>query len=114
MIGRLVYARLKSEGHEITATWLNDHSYGNGEQTPNERGVKSLRCEHEIRKSNALIYINDGEGRGGRDVEMGIALALDLPIYLLGERLNTFHYHTSIQAFDDLEELLRCIQSSKC
>jgi hypothetical protein len=63
----------------------------------------------DVRRANALVAINPvtwaDQGTGGRHVELGAALILDLPVYLLGERTNLFHYHPLVTVCDSVADI---------
>ena len=54
----------------------------------------------DVHEADALILYSPkaglGSGRGGRHVELGIALGMDKPVILVGERENVFHWHPTV------------------
>lgn len=93
---RLAYERksLRSMGFAVSSSWL-DEVYGSD-------GDK--RVTNEIRKENAqrdmvevvacrafVIDTQDENASGGREVELGMALALGKPCYRIGPYRNVFH-----------------------
>jgi hypothetical protein len=40
-----------------------------------------------------MVLLNGPSTRGGKHVELGAALAMDMPVYLIGPRSNIFHHH---------------------
>jgi len=63
---------------------------------------------NDVWLANILVALNPPEwaknGSGGRHVELGIALTLEKPIYLIGERTNIFHYHDRVTVCATLDE----------
>lgn len=51
----------------------------------------------------------EGHNRGGRHVEFGIALALEIPIFVIGRKENVFHYLPCVGHFEDLISALTAI-----
>lgn len=54
----------------------------------------------DVRVADALVALNPIEwsnlGTGGRHVELGAALILNKPVYLIGPQTNIFHYHNLV------------------
>lgn len=77
-----VAAQLEAAGHEITYKWW-DCSVASPEQ--------ALLDERGVRTAQALVLIVDGQGvwrYSGALTEFGMALALRIPVYLLGNDLD--------------------------
>jgi hypothetical protein len=66
-----------------------------------ERDISDLNC------ASALIFLSGGDaGRGGKHVELGYALGLNLRIILIGERTNVFHCLPQIERYPSFEAFL--------
>lgn len=79
-------------GFEVTSRWL---------KAPDELADEHARKDlADIAAADVLLAINPSDwidkGTGGRHVELGYALALGIPIVLLGSRSNIFHHLSSI------------------
>lgn len=48
-----------------------------------------------------------GYNRGGRHVELGIALGLNKIVAVVGPRENVFHYLPSVEVFENLDQLVK-------
>ena len=85
--------RLVMAGHVVTSTWLDQPegiSHENPEAPYREIAEKDFG---EITSSDALIVDTESVApRGGREVEVGYALAQGLPVYVRGPRRNVFHH----------------------
>ena len=91
-----VAARLESEGHRVTSRWiLGMHQAENDEL---HRGAEAERFAEEdladVREAELVLAFTEpprsSSSRGGRHVEFGYALALGIPIIVVGPRENVF------------------------
>jgi hypothetical protein len=66
--------------------------------------------EEDVRRAtDGVVLISERKGRyipGGKHVEVGIALGLGLPVYVLGSRENILYWHPRVQVFRSTRELL--------
>ena len=89
--------RLEAEGFEITARWVRH------DDTLSDADARKDLVD--IARADVLLALNAPEwaqaGTGGRHVELGYALALGLPIVLLGARSNIFHYLADVVLLED-------------
>lgn len=81
----------------ITSTWLDLPDVGaEARATDQERCDRADRDLWDLWSSDALVLLNPEDdregGHGGRHVETGIAMAQEIPIFLVGARTNVFHY----------------------
>lgn len=86
---------LKARGHEVDARWLTDpHHRVSGRHEDAEFNAGLAEHDYEdISKCDVLILFNDKDGgRGGRYVELGLALAWGKRVMLVGERTNVFTF----------------------
>lgn len=67
----------------------------------------------DVRKAHILMAINPEswreKGTGGRHVEFGYALAMQIPILLYGERTNAFHYLAQVEHLSDPGDFVKAI-----
>lgn len=107
--------RLTSVGIAVTSRWIDLHGGAELESATTERlNTESGECWQfglhdleDIRSADALIAFSGSGGRGGRHVEYGYALALEMPIFLIGERENVFYCCPSVVVLPSFEDLLR-------
>jgi nucleoside 2-deoxyribosyltransferase len=111
---RTVADQLICDGHFITASWLQEHhppTVQLHEVADEELRGYAVQDIEDIKASDAMVFFSC-EGptpRGGRHVEMGVALALGLPVYVIGPRENIFMYLPQVTLFTTVEELRRVL-----
>lgn len=82
--------RVSTLGYDVTSSWLNEE--GSRDLDLLEQQVTSGRGIREITASDLLILDTfDLDEYGGREVEMGVALACHIPIVIVGPPRNIFH-----------------------
>ena len=102
-----------AEGHTISSTWFDEPHGGQAQladvqdRTLLEYAVRDL---NEIIAADAFVFFSESEQtanrRGGRHVEFGYALALSMPIYVVGPRENLFHYMIHGRHFATVGDLI--------
>lgn len=104
---RSLMAELKNAGHEITEDWT-DPKYNNAPHV--------LCCQVDvegIRNADCIVFcaIFDRKYRGAF-VEMGMALALGKPVYVLGNAIDTcvFTAHPLVRKFQSFYELIEVVE----
>lgn len=78
--------------------WLNAET--KALEKPVEYRVRAaLMDEEDICRSDLFVqFCHDGiSPRGGREVELGIAIANHIPVWVVGERRNTFQFHPRVE-----------------
>lgn len=113
-----VARQLRAAGHHVTSRWLEvDTKFGDttAEYSDAERRDLALLNETDVRAATGGVVLITEAGRrcvpGGKHVESGIALALGRPVYILGRRENIFHWHPRCICFDDIDGLLKSLNS---
>jgi hypothetical protein len=101
---------------EVNARWLDLQP--KDVLDPVEKAVGdrewSIRCGIDVANADLFLAITEGSENdpGGMHVETGLALAKGAQVFLLGPRLNVFHYTPSIRTYTDedlcLADILRC------
>src|SRR5262245_7193089 len=92
------YATLLRElGHIITAHWLDgvhaekDHQIGG--PFSSEIAIWAMEDCADISQADLVLCFTDGtRSRGGRHVELGMAIALQKEAWIIGPREHVFHY----------------------
>lgn len=90
---------LNAIGIEVTSRWIDvDQPEPLGPNTLDANpdiGLKYARTDIEdINKADWIILFGDsgpGSSRGGHNVELGYAIALGMPVHLVGSRENVFY-----------------------
>ena len=109
---RSVRDKIVERGHEVTSNWLD-------EVTPEVKDAAFYEDTSridivDIERADAMIFFAEDAynqpPRGGRHVEFGYALGMGLPIFVIGEKENVFHYtphpYGHIHHHDFLEDAL--------
>jgi nucleoside 2-deoxyribosyltransferase len=107
--------RLKEVGIEVTSRWLDEQGSleGNMDEKDDEFYIKTAQVDLEdVCAATFLIFFAEdprvGVRRGGRHVEFGYALALGIPIAVVGPRENIFHHiPRRVKHFDSLETFIK-------
>ena len=104
---RLVFRELEKLGHSITLDWTNHDIYPN-DAVAEKLGQFADDDVEGVRRADAFVgcLLNTHEYKG-LWVEMGVALALNKPCYLVGEAGNSciFINHKLVKKFKSFPEL---------
>lgn len=97
-------------GHVVTSRWL-DGSHGESYRaiTDSQRRAAAVEDLADISQSDLFVAFTGSGGRGGRHVETGVAIALSLPVWLVGEPENVFHFLPGVSHFSDWEAVKRTL-----
>lgn len=113
---RNVAEQLSERGFIVSSTWLQEDYPLNMNLdglTPEQHAEIATQDYDDIVGSDIMVFFaedqNNQPPRGGRHVEVGIALALGVRIYIIGERENIFHYLPDIKVVPNLEALWEVI-----
>ena len=94
-------SHLIKQGHEITSRWTlpgTDHVKPTGlseRAADNDRRRFAIEDIEDIDNCDCMISLMDkprSNGRGGRHVEFGYALAKGKKLYIVGDPENVFHH----------------------
>lgn len=82
---------------DCTASWIDLE----GDYFAGPPAAEAARDVSEVVEADLFfMYVPDPDtSRGGRDVELGMALALGKPIVLIGTRRCVFHWHPDVRHF---------------
>lgn len=92
---------LKALGHTITSRWVkpdSDHVKATGlsqQAADKERQRFALEDIEDVMECDTMVSLMEeprSNGRGGRHVEFGLALALRKDLYIIGPRETVFHH----------------------
>src|ERR1035437_1318914 len=99
---------LKSQGHEVTSSWLFSLSKVEGENSFIQMRRYAKRDLVDIKKCDAIVCLTEKvdsrHGRGGRHVEAGFAMALGKKVYIIGFKENVFYCMPEVKQFVNSDE----------
>ncbi len=108
--------QLRGLGHTVTSRWLNGNhqvdDQGLSVEAAREERERFAREDHEDVMA-ADWHINFTEpprasnSRGGRHVELGLAIAAGQHVWIVGPRENVFHCLPKVRVFDTWDEAWR-------
>lgn len=109
-------AELEAQGHTVYGTWIDDPypaTEGRILGDPVLGAELALDDLREISKADTMIAFTELPGvhpnRGGRHVELGIALARDMRVIVVGPRENVFHCLPDIAVYATWAEFLAAV-----
>jgi len=104
---------LIGQGHEITSRWVkpdSDHvkPVGMSEQAADdERNRFAVEDIEDVEACDCMVSLMEqprGNGRGGRHVEFGYALALRKHMVIIGPKETVFHHLEGIEVHETIEQ----------
>jgi len=107
-------------GHSITSRWLRgDHQIADDQL--NDPGAQILGQRYaeedleDLAAADLAIFFTEEPRailtRGGRHVEFGLALAGDIPCWIVGPRENVFHCLPEVRVFPDWKAARSVLES---
>ena len=104
---RVVFDELRKQGHEITLDWTNHEIYPN-DAVDEKLGQFADDDVEGVRQADAFIgCLLNNHVYKGLWVEMGVALALEKPVYLVGSAGDSciFSNHHLVKKFKSFADL---------
>jgi len=86
---------------KIISTWTNVD-----ELSDKEKEEKSLNYVIDIERSNIFILQSDINEISENHVKMGIAVSRGIPIFVIGEKRNIFHWFSTVTMCNNIEEVI--------
>lgn len=106
---------VRREGHEVTSRWHDRTTDGldpAGTDSPfDECRREAIHDVEDVFRSDAVLVLNI-EKSEGKAVEQGIAIALHLPIVVVGQRSNVFQYLDNVKVVPTYEAAIQWLQTS--
>lgn len=100
--------RLHAAGIAVTSRWLDMPAAAPTEVAP--QAEIATVCIEDIVIADALVAFTEPYGSGyftgGRHVELGLALAWKVPVYVIGPIENVFHCHPSVTRCAELADVV--------
>lgn len=97
---------LEGYGFQVTSRWLKAHDTLSDSDA--RKDLDDIARADVLLALNGLDWVN--QGSGGRHVEFGYALALGIPIVMLGPRSNIFHHLTHVMIVEDETAMIGRLQ----
>lgn len=108
--GQKLRALIQAIGHNVQASWLDATDYGTGKPYGGpERRADAWSCHLDITKCDELVMIANEGQRGGRHVELGIALGLQKLCHVIGVAENVFHSHPYVTMYPTVNKFLESL-----
>lgn len=109
---RKVADQLKERGHEVVSSWIWIDERPERDSFHYEEFAKRVAARNRFDLMEADAIVVDAWGiternHGGVHTEFGFALGLNKAVYLVGPRINTFHWLPEITLFPDWEFLFK-------
>jgi hypothetical protein len=96
-VAGFIAEEIESHGHQVISTWLKLPA-------ADDSDARARICLGDVAKAEIVVALEPPTwrqlGRGGRHVELGFALALGIPVLLVGERLHVFHHLENVAVVD--------------
>ena len=100
--------QFEEAGYEITHRWWEEDT-----DIPAELRKCAENDWRAVRTADALVVINSqprGQETSGKAVETGLAIAYGLPIFVVGEITNIFHYLPQVRLVASVDEALELVE----
>lgn len=112
-------AELRAADYVVTSTWTDephDAHMSVKDVTPEDLLMYAERDLREIRKADIFVLFtvdpDQPTKRGGRHVEFGYAMGLDVDLCIIGPRENIFHFlKDDVQVFEDWDEFVAWLET---
>lgn len=103
--------RLRLLGHDVTSTWHEGLEETRHFHAGVPKGDEHFEFNHhlahqdinDVHRCDTLIYV-PVMGRLGHHTELGMAIAWNKDIVLIGERMGLYAYHCSVEQYDTWED----------
>lgn len=112
LLARAVAQKVRDLGYVITHHWW---AFEAGDEDHRKLQELAALDFNGIAKADIFVLLNfqkKGEETSGKAVETGIALTLGLPIMLIGERTNIFHYLPSVVVYPGIDAALASLDET--
>lgn len=110
---------LQNKGHTIVSRWVKpdtDHVLPTGlsqQAEDRERERFAMEDVEDVNAADWTISLTEeprGNGRGGRHVEFGIAIARGQRLTIIGPRETVFHHLPEIEHFDNTDQFIESLK----
>ncbi len=102
-------ADLRGAGHVVTSRWIRGgDEIDDEDRAALQNAISAQEDVEDLLAADCVICFTEEpggrNGRGGRHVEFGMALALKKTMIIIGPRENVFHYLPEVMHFANWEE----------
>lgn len=102
-------AQIRAAGHTLTSRWHDQWAHVDSHDPVVMRGEAQYDLD-DVREAETVLVLNL-EKSEGKAVEQGYALALHIPIIVVGDtRFNVFQYLDTVRLVPDLPSALALLQ----
>ena len=99
--------KLRAAGWTVVSRWVfGGHELGDDDFAEEALARFAAEDLEDIRAASHILCWPSKNSRGGHHIEVGYAMALGIPVSIIGERTNVFHYSASVRNFPDLDAWL--------
>jgi len=108
----LLKQELERRRHNVTARWIDEATFARKNDDAARSAGAVMDLEDVLAGKDGLILLAETEGHtvpGGKHVEMGYALALGYPVYVIGSRENTLQWHPGVTWFQSVQGFLESL-----
>lgn len=105
-----VIETLEDKGHNCTHKWINGQSLKPYEKNLKQSQLVATKQVEAIKDSDVFILLYPDKGGAGMYVELGVALAKNKKIFVVGEfKKPIFLFHPAVNHVDSAKKLLELI-----
>ena len=102
---------LKKRNYKVVSRWVTRRGYGDAVELGDwERAMReAVEDKFDVLKAERFVMFTPQHNyvsKGGRDTEVGIALAAGKDIIIVGERRNVYHALPQVRVYPTLENML--------
>lgn len=110
---RKIIEFLRERGHDVSMDWTVHESIKPFEKNMERAKRYAIEDIDGVRDCDVFILISDEAGTG-MYIELGVAIALDKRIFVVGEHTERtiFYFHPKIQRRDSIEDVFRELRIS--
>lgn len=105
---------LTTDGFYVVSSWLADNEAGTARSQSASAGAASRNLE-DLGRCDIFVAFSERpesslQGRGGRQVELGFALALGKRVLLVGPPEHVFHHLLAVERHNDWQSARRALR----
>ena len=105
-------------GFEVVSRWHRGSHEINDDESAFDQNVKFAEEDLEdLKSADIVIHFTEvsrtNNGRGGRHVELGLALAYGKENHIIGPRENIFHYLKEVHKWEDINNFIKAVQKGE-